>query len=175
MRGNWLVSWDKFKFGCDFSCAPAFDSVTFRQRTVVRYEVRACLETTSLLKQRGSRCYRSDHRYCLSWDNSHVQTCLRFNGQRVPRLPPGVFVFHQSRKRQNQMPSALMVSHRNCHVIFYRKNYSNQQLSQNQVGFELVQSQPLVEKPTALTVGASSSWRHSTPSTSTCLRRKGAL
>ena len=58
---------------------------------------------------------------------------------------------------------------------FIEKTYSNQQLSQNQVGYEIVQSQTLVEKPASLTVGASSSWRHSTPSASTSLRRKGAL
>jgi hypothetical protein len=58
---------------------------------------------------------------------------------------------------------------------FIEKTIENQQLSQNQAEFEIVQSQPVVEKPAALTVGASSSWRHSTPSASNFLRRKGAL
>ena len=58
---------------------------------------------------------------------------------------------------------------------FIEKTYVNQQLSQNQVKFEIIQSQSVVSKPAALTVGASPSWRHSMPSASNCQRRKGAL
>jgi hypothetical protein len=60
-------------------------------------------------------------------------------------------------------------------LYFIEKTYVNQQLSQNKVKFEIVQSQSIVAKPAALTMGASSSWRHSTPSASNCQRRKGAL
>lgn len=58
---------------------------------------------------------------------------------------------------------------------FIEKTYVNQQLSHNQVIFEIVQSQSVVAKPAALTVGASSSRRHSTPSASNYQQRKGAL